>query len=232
MYSTQDKEFAALLRPLTKEEFAEECKDEIKNLKRDLTNTEESTPILEETEKILTRNEFKLNRIPSIPQGDPNLQPFPIPHDSSPSDMRKWVSTWQPFDCQLTPWPCIETKPSELGVTQEIFKGLLRPWLDNWVPFDMEIDGEAAWECLELNLVANDIITKEQGKLIEKRSTRTDMNNRGRMAFRRKQLRHYFKQKYHINEEQISRYDNFTQSLEDSAKEFQTVCSKSDQKMT
>ncbi len=218
-----------MLRPLTKEEFAEECKDEIKNLRRDLTNTEEYNPAIEETEKILTRNEFKLNRIPSVPQGDPNLQPFPIPHDSSPSDMRKWLSTWKPFDFQLTPWLCIETKSSDLEFTQEVVKGFLRPWLDDWVPFDMEIDGECAWQCLEPKAVANDVITKKQANLIEKRSTRTDMNDRKRMAMRQMHLRQYFKQKYHLSEEQVSRYDNFAQSLEDGAKEFELLCSKSEQ---
>ena len=80
--------FVAYLRPMTNDEIKESTKEEVRDLKRELANTASLTETLEEFEKVLCRFEVSLNRQPSIPGGDPNLLPFPTPHDFIPTDMR------------------------------------------------------------------------------------------------------------------------------------------------
>ena len=214
--------FTAYLRPMTHQEIMESTKEEIKELKKELANDTSVSQTLEEFEKLLSRFEVKLNRQPSIPSGDPNLLPFPTPHDFIPADMRKWICNWKPFDFELEPWPSSE--PISLTHPNDISDSTLRLWLDDWEPFSMEIDGECAWKCLELDVIKNDIITQQQAKILECRHKRTDMEDQARMARRRNKLKDYFTKKYHISDCDLEKYSNFVPNLEENALQLLSLC--------
>ena len=207
--------FTAYLRPMTHQEIMESTKEEVRELKKELANHATLSETLEEFEKLLSRFEVKLNRQPPIPYGDPNLLLFPTPHDFIPTDMRKWICNWKPFDFELEPWLC--SGPIDLTEQRDNSTSALRPWLDDWKPFNMQINGECAWRCLEPNLIKNDILTQKQSEILEARDKRTDMEDTARMARRRRKLKHYFKKKYHMSDCDLEKYSNFVQSLEENS---------------
>ena len=214
--------FVAYLRPMTHEEIRESTKEEVRDLKRELANTPSLSGTLEEFEKVLCRFEVKLDRPLSIPSGDPNLLPFPTPHDFVQTDLRKWLCSWKPFlfEIELEP-PCEPIYPSD---PSEISRHKLRPWLDNWEPFDTSIKGESAWKCIQPNLFADDILTKAQREIVEKRARRRQLDNEERMAQRREQLMNYFKTTYHKSVSDLDKYSGFISSLEENCKRLLSLC--------
>ena len=214
--------FVAYLRPMTSEEMKESTKEKVRDLKRELANTASLTETLEEFEKVLCRFEIKLNRQPSISGGDPNLLPFPTPHDFIPTDMRKWLCNWKPFifeiELKSPDEPIYGSDPTEID------RYKLRPWLNNWEPFDTCIDGECAWECVKPDLFANDILTEEQRQTLDNRARRTKFHNEEKMALRRRKLMDYFRKTYHKSDDDLEKYSNFIQSHEENDKRLLSLC--------
>ena len=214
--------FVAYLRPMTNDEITESTKEEVRDLKRELANTPSLTETLEEFEKVLCRFEVSLNRQPSIPGGDPNLLPFPTPHDFIPTDMRKWLCNWKPFifDIELKS----PGEPIYASDPTEIDRYKLRPWLNNWEPFDTSIDGECAWKCVKPDLFEKDILTEEQRQMLDSRARRTDIYNEEKIAKRRRKLIDYFKKKYHKLDTDLEKYSNFIPSHEENFKQLLSLC--------
>lgn len=83
----------------------------------------------------------------------------------------------------------------------------LRPWMKQWELFDTEIpDRETGWLVLEMDVVKNDLITSQQGQVLEERAKRKDLFDSGRMRKRREVLAVYFIRKYNLNPETLIPY--------------------------
>ncbi len=214
--------FVALLRPMTQEEITASSREDIRDLKKELANDPSLTDTLQDFEKILSRFEVKLNRQPSVPSGDPNQLPFQTPYDFIPTDMRKWIVNWEPFNFELDPWPM--NGPVDLADSSQEIAHCFRPWLDDWEPFDTEITGDSAWKQIQPDLFAKDILTKKQKETLQNRENRKDMNDQNRIIRRRKKLMDYFQSKYRMTDAELEKYSHFLPSLEQNAAKLLSLC--------
>ena len=206
---------------LSNEKLFVEYKEEAKQLKREISNSDEISKADEELETIIYRFEVKLNRSHTVPTGDPNNQPFPLPHDLTPSDVRTWICTWEPFDFFVVPWSCVETKPPALGDTHQHFAAILRPWVNRWKPIDVTVKDRTG---PNTDLIKNDIPTQGQLKTLEARSKRRFLHNETKMRQRREKLTQYFQKKYKKSDNDMHKYSSFDSNLKENKLKLELLC--------
>ena len=189
------------LSDLRKEDFIQEYKEEVQQLKRDI-DQENNNDLPSDFLSVLTRDAHNIDFKPFVNKSyleDPNEQEF--------SDSSLWL-----FD------------PSHL-----------RHWLQNWQPLDTQIDGEAAWDMLPLQIIEKDETTAEQESILASRQEREDFWDLKRMSRKRQMLANYFIKKYHYDSVKLETCLGFAERLEDNAKklhEFATDPFRADYKET
>lgn len=166
-----------------------------------------------------------------VPSGDPNEACYRFPNSVDPSSIRVWISDWETFDMEIkydNDWNCpwgmpLESEPVIIEVLTP--EQIYRHELSDLEPFQHDVEGEAAWDVMPLDIVKNDLTTLEQEEVIESRSKRTDLDDVERMHRRREALAQYF-----ITERAdglatyCDKYVVFAGSLEEGWKKFLTLC--------
>ena len=171
-----------------------------------------------------------------ILNGDPNTFPFHLPKsvEENKEMIRSWSETWQSFDLEMPedgPWG-FETfekirmddfRDFVLLTTDELY----REDFHSGIELNHEIDGDAAWEVLPVDVIKDDVTLPTQDEILLSRDKRTDLDDLVRMKKRRDELAAYF-----IRErgDEIQTYCDkflvFTATLEDGWKQFQSLCEK------
>ena len=144
------------------------------------------------------------------PTGDPNQLIFPLdnPFLMNPELLRAWVETWEKFDTEVPetewdPW-YFKEKFEDIPKPEDV---LIRS--DDLPPLNHEIDGEAAWNVIEIDLFKNDVTTPQQDEIWKLREARTDLDDPKRMEKRRKAIEQYFLAKYEWPPSKLEPYSGF-----------------------
>ena len=163
---------------------------------------------------------------------DPNKCEFPLPEQirADSTLLRHWIKDWQSLEFSLdgdAAWNQIPFLNEDLGDTHETFIEVLSQRVDEEIPdMDLDIDGEAAWEVIDIDIIKNDITTKTQDSVIKARERRTDLKDKARMKRRREQLAKGFlsRHKYRLKQEDMVPYLDWATRLEQQWVDFQTLC--------
>ena len=164
---------------------------------------------------------------------DPNECAYPLPDKiiADPSVLRKWSVDWVLFDFTVDAngaWTSIPLVMESLGDTHQLFADLVcSTHVDATLP-DLvhEIEGEAAWDVIKVDIVKNDETTEAQDALIIEREKRTDLKDLERMKRRRKELADGFLKRHEerLKPEAMVDYIDWASRLEQHWKEFQELC--------
>ncbi|XP_005093777.1 uncharacterized protein LOC101861941 [Aplysia californica] len=163
-----------------------------------------------------------------LEQGDPNSLSFPLPEEiaEDPDSLRKWLELWEPFEMDIPEegaWDMAEVDEFDLSNSHEIFLASLRSHFEP-IPFDMDIDGEAGWEVICENLIAEDRMTESQRRVAELRSFRTDLHDPKRMERRRHKILSYFVKKYEMDQSKVNHFLTWADEMEKGEKRFLELC--------
>lgn len=163
---------------------------------------------------------------------DPNQCEFPLP-DKIRADstvLRKWARDWELFDLTLDEggaWELLPLLNEDLGDVHQLFADLVAQHVDENIPeLNMEIEGEASWDVIPLDIFKNDETTKEQEDVWRARENRNDLNDPERMRRRRKQIADSFLKRHDVRlkPDDMLPFVDWATRLEEHWKEFQKLC--------
>ncbi|GFR68508.1 hypothetical protein ElyMa_003734000 [Elysia marginata] len=164
---------------------------------------------------------------------DLNQEQYPLPEEIArdPEVLREWLDTWVPFDFELpehgTAWDRLEsdgedeTDGSDEADSKEMHPS---PNLQELPHFDHSITGEAAWETIAQNLVADDIMTNEQLQTEVSRGQRSNLFNPKSMRCRRLKLMRYFVNKYDLSTERSQQFMMWADTMKKGEEQFLLLC--------
>ena len=245
-YGVRRKELEAILpicqigniSSMPRVEYISRLKHCVDNIKTDLeaeeTLIESLADYLEQLSRWLSNYpnvelEAPLDRI----NVDPNECAYPLPDKiiADPSVLRKWSVDWVLFDLTVDAngaWTSIPLVMESLGDTHQLFADLVCSTHEDETLPDLvhEIEGEAAWDVIKIDIVKNDETTETQDALIIAREKRTDLKDLERMKRRRKELADGFLKRHEerLKPEAIVDYTDWASRLEQHWKEFQELC--------
>ena len=246
-YGVRRKEMNAILPAcqigilinMSREEFLSRLKHCVDNIKTDLEKEEHLTENLVDYLEQLSR---WLSSYPNVEleppvdrtNVDPNQCEFPLPEKirADSTVLRYWSKDWEPFDMTIDEegaWHIIPLLNEDWGDVHQLYADLVAGNRDEAIPdLDMEIEGEAAWNVIELDIIKNDKTTEGQEQIWKTRESRKDLDDPERMKRRRKQLADNFLAR-HENSKRLKAEDmiphlDWASTLEQHWKEFQELC--------
>ncbi|CAG5127374.1 unnamed protein product [Candidula unifasciata] len=153
---------------------------------------------------------------------------FPLPEDiqKNPECLRSWITVWERFDFSIPisgAWVVIEADKVDLGNSYEIYLSTLRSHVD-LTPFDTTVDGEAAWQLIPEDLIANDVMTNKQRLTESERIKRANFLDSGRMERRRLQIMKYFIDKYKYSTDNVRHFLNWADTMKHGNEQFMHIC--------
>ena len=166
---------------------------------------------------------------------DPNKCEFPLP-DKIRADstvIRQWVRDWIEFDMTVDEggaWPLVPLLNEDWGDVHQTYADICAKQRDDvdLPQMNMEIEGEAAWNVIKLDVTKNDETTEQQEKTWKAREKRKYLNDPERMKIRRKQIADNFLKRHvpkcRLKAETMVAYENWANRLEEHWKEFQELC--------
>ena len=225
------------LSALPRDEYLSRLKHCVDNVKSDLETEENLTENLVDYLEQLSRwvsnypnveLEIPLDRT----NVDPNECEFPLPDKirADCSVLQQWAVDWIPFDLTFdgdVPWTVIPLLKEDWGDTHQIYADIISKRVDETLPdFNLEIEGEAAWSVIKVDIVKNDETTEEQDKLLKVREQRNDFNDPERMRRRRNKIAESFllRHEKRLKPEDMIPYKDWATRLEQHWKEFQELC--------
>ncbi|KAK3093777.1 hypothetical protein FSP39_020094 [Pinctada imbricata] len=233
-----EKCIVADLKVTTEEEYWSDVRQDVLTVISEIDRAPEimfSDEYLQELKEVYQRFLEKYDRTNGNPDsrdpvsGDPNQAPFPLDHPFSehPELLRAWTETWETFDTEVPekewdPW-CYKEKFEDIPKPEEV---LVRTYLDDLPPLNHEIDGEAAWEVIEVDLFKNDVTTPEQDNIWKSRESRPGWDDPKRMEQRRQKIEQYYIAKYEWPESKLEPYRGFCARLQESWDKFQVLCTE------
>ena len=245
-YGVRRKELEAILpicqigniSSMPRAEYISRLKHCVDNIKTDL---EAEETLIESLADYLEQLSRWLSNYPNVEleapldrnNVDPNECAYPLPDKiiADPSVLRKWSVDWVLFDFTVDAngaWTSIPLVMESLGDTHQLFADLVcSTHVDATLP-DLvhEIEGEAAWDVIKVDIVKNDETTEAQDALIIEREKRTDLKDLERMKRRRKELADGFLKRHEerLKPEAMIDYIDWASRLEQHWKEFQELC--------
>ncbi|OWF38389.1 hypothetical protein KP79_PYT10735 [Mizuhopecten yessoensis] len=231
---------ATLVVPNNKE-FWSDIRSDADRVATDIRSNGSVTPYQTEYLQVLVRF-FELfgqleGDIPLSPPkagGDPNILAYPLPNSvaADPESIRRWAETWEVFDLVLPEDGAWGWHGFENLVFSDIkecadFPQLLRlseNGDEDLLEFDTEVEGEAAWDVIEVDLFKDDVTTEEQNLIWEEREKRSDLDDPEKMKKRRENLEEYFIIKYEWESSALDAYRGWADTLEAGWQNFQKLC--------
>ena len=243
-YGVRKTELNSVLSPcqigklikISREEYLSRMKSCVDIVKSDLETQENLTENLSDYLEQLSRWLYNYQTIGletlCWKNVDPNNCEFPLPEQirADSTILRRWAKDWTPFDFSLdgdAAWNQFPFLNEDWGDAHEIFIDILSKRVDeNFADMNMEIEGEAAWNVIDLDIVKNDKTTEEQEIILKAREVRTDLHDTERMRRRRKQIADGFlsRHKYTLKSEDMIPYTDWATRLERHWAEFQNLC--------
>jgi hypothetical protein len=156
---------------------------------------------------------------------DPNEKSYPLP--TSPDSLRLWVLEWSPLDTEVPAegvWSVIEEEKVDLGDADENW--LAWPGTHDGSLEDLvhDIEGDAAWDLLPVDAVAQDQMTSQQEAVEAAREGRTDLQDKARMERRRKKLADRFVAKYEMDPARLEPFMQWAGVMKEGWDRFESLC--------
>ena len=225
------------LGAISREEYLSRLKQSVDNVKSDLEAEERLTEYLVDYLEQLSRwlssyPDVELEQPVDRTNVDPNQCEFPLP-DKIRADstvIRQWARDWIEFDMTVDEdgaWLLVPLLNEDWGDVHQTYVDTCAKREDVNLPdLNMEIEGEAAWDVLPLDVVKNDITTDQQEDTWKAREKRKDLNDPERMKRRRKQIADSFLKRHdtRLKAEDMVEYVDWAHRLEEHWKEFQELC--------
>lgn len=222
---------------ISREEYLSRLKQSVDNVISDLEAEEKLTEYLVDYLEQLSRwlssyPNVELEQPVDRTNVDPNQCEFPLP-DKIRADstvIRKWARDWIEFDMTIDEggaWPLIPLLNEDWGDLHQTYVDICAKREDAELPeMNMEIEGEAAWNVIPLDVVKNDETTDQQEETWKAREKRKDLNDPERMRRRRKQIADSFLKRHdtRLKAEDMVQYVDWAHRLEEHWKEFQELC--------
>ena len=221
------------LEPISREEYISKMKQSVDIVKSDLEAEAELTEYLADYLEQLSRWLYSYPNV-EIEQSfdrtnaDPNKCEFPLPDKvrADCSVIRRWARDWVGFDMTIDEggaWFSYPLLNEDWGDVHQTYVDTCALREDpDASDLDMEIDGEAAWHVIPVDVVKNDETTEQQEATLNCRKVRKYLNDPERMRKRRKQIAERFLKRYQPEDMVI--YENWADRLEQQWKEFETLC--------
>ena len=225
------------LEPISREEYISKMKQSVDIVKSDLESEAELTEYLADYLEQLSRWLYSYPNV-EIEQSldrtnaDPNKCEFPLPDKvrADCSVIRRWARDWVGFDMTIDEggaWFSYPLLNEDWGDVHQTYVDTCALREDpDASDLDMEIDGEAAWHVIPVDVVKNDETTEQQEATLNCRKVRKYLNDPERMRKRRKQIAERFLKRYHtkLKPDDMVKYENWADRLEQQWKEFETLC--------
>ena len=163
-----------------------------------------------------------------IQYGDPNQMTFQLAPWFRPESIRPYLNDYIPLNTTVDKDYFHREPAYEILTTEhchEVFTDQLRPWINQDSAFETSLgSGETAWHVLEQDVIANDILTGNQLRVISQREKRFDLLDEKRMKNRRDELLSYFVDKYmKCKTVDIQRYKDWADHMKESESRFQCL---------
>ena len=222
---------------ISREEYLSRLKHCVDNVKSDLEAEEKLTEYLADYLEQLSR---WLSSYPNVEleppvdrtNVDPNQCEFPLPEKirADSTVIRQWARNWEEFDTSVDEggvWLLMPLLNEDWGDVHQTFVDTCAKREDVNLPeMNMEIEGEAAWGVIQLDIVKNDETTEQQEETWKAREKRKDLNDPERMRRRRKEIADSFLKRHdtRLKAEDMVQYGEWAHRLEEHWKEFQELC--------
>lgn len=160
---------------------------------------------------------------------DPNSLAFRLPDDilSDLSVLRSWVESFE-WDTELPEGGYFGKEEyvfTDFGNEHEVFSELVASRVDISIPeLDMEIEGEAAWKIIDLDIFKNDVTTDAQEEIWKARETRTNLEDE---TWREKRIYTLYQKMVHRHEwphSKVEPYMVFFDKMKQDWEKFQKLC--------
>ena len=228
------------LGAISREEYLSRLKEGVDSVKSDLEARENLSEYLVDYLEHLSQwlssyPNVELKQPVDKTNVDPNQCEFPLPDKirADPTVMRKWARNWIEFDMTVEEggaWPLVSLLNEDWGDVHQTYADICAEQRDdvNLPQMNMEIEGEAAWHVIKLDVVKNDETTGQQDNTWKAKERRKDLNDPKRMKRRRKQIADNFLKRHvpkcRLKAETMVAYENWANRLEEHWKEFQELC--------
>ena len=225
------------LQSISREEYLSRLKQSVDNVKSDLEAHENLNEYLVDYLEQLSRwlvsyPNVELEQPMDRNNIDPNQCEFPLPDKirADSSVIRQWAKDWVEFDMKIDEdgaWSMLPLISEDWGDVHQTFVDYCAKHVDAEIPdMNMEIEGEAAWDVIKLDIFKNDETTEEQETTWKAREKRKDLDDRERMSRRRKEIADSFLKRHdtRLKPEDMVEYGEWANRLEKHWKEFQELC--------